>query len=191
MASLEIAETAIEAGASCVTHMFNAMLQPHHRDPGIFGLLGSESCRRPYFGLICDGIHVHPNCIKMAYNAHQSGTILVTDAMSTLGLPDGIHPWTDGESIEKRDGKMVLVGTNTIAGSCIAMDQCLRNFTKWTGAGIAKALQCVTEHPARLLGIYGRKGSLSPGADADLVVLNAQREVTMVFKAGQVVFEHE
>lgn len=169
--------------------MFNAMLQPHHRDPGIFGLLGSETCRRPYFGLICDGVHVHPNCIKMAYNAHRSGTILVTDAMSTLGLPDGTYPWTNGDDIEKREGKMVLVGTDKIAGSCITLDQCVRNFEKWTGADIAEVIQCVTENPARLLGIYGQKGSLAPGADADLVVLDEERRVQMVFKSGTIIVD--
>lgn len=188
-ASLEEAEGAVMSGASCVTHMFNAMLQPHHRDPGIFGLLGSEDYKRPYFGLICDGMHVHPNCIKMAYNAHRSGTILVTDAMSTLGLPDGVYPWTNGEDIEKRDGKMVLVGTETIAGSCITLDQCLRNFMRWTGVGIAEAIQCVTEHPAKLLKCYGEKGSLQAAADADLVVLDDEGHVKMVFKSGTMILD--
>ena len=115
---------AADLGATMITHLFNAMTEPHHRTPGIFGILGSQeqdegrkTKRRPWFGLIADGIHVHPSMIRVAYSAHPDGCILVTDAMAVLGLPDGDYTWTNGEVIEKRGGKVTLKGTEgTIAG---------------------------------------------------------------------------
>ena len=121
---------AVDLGATMITHLFNAMVEPHHRTPGIFGILGLQekeyedkdkegqtARRRPWFGLIADGIHVHPSMARVAYNAHPNGCILVTDAMAVLGLPDGDYTWTNGEVIEKRGGKVTLKGTDgTIAG---------------------------------------------------------------------------
>ena len=120
-ATHEEALKAIADGATMVTHLYNAMSQPHHRDTGIFGLLGEreglltpegEIAQRPYFGIIADGIHVHPSMIRVAYRAHPSGCILVTDAMSVLGLPDGDYAWTNGEIIEKRGPLVTLKGAN-------------------------------------------------------------------------------
>src|SRR5579862_6981269 len=92
----EQALTAVEAGATMITHLFNAMRPLHHRNPGIFGVLGaSGSLPRPYFGVIADGIHLHPTCIKLAFNAHPDGFILITDAMKLAGLEDGIYDWTN------------------------------------------------------------------------------------------------
>ncbi|KAJ1672753.1 N-acetyl-glucosamine-6-phosphate deacetylase, partial [Spiromyces aspiralis] len=82
------AEEACRRGCSLITHLFNAQPVFHQRDPGIVGLLGSPR-ERPYYGIICDGIHVHPNSVKIAYNAHPGGAILVTDAMAAQGLPEG------------------------------------------------------------------------------------------------------
>ena len=117
-ASFQQVSKATELGATMITHLFNAMPQPHHRDSGIFGILGAQKAlRRPYFGIIADGIHVHPSMVGVAFNAHPEGCILVTDAMSVLGLADGDYAWTNGEVMEKRGGKVTLKGTNgTIAG---------------------------------------------------------------------------
>ena len=115
---------AAKQGATMITHLFNAMNQPHHRDTGMFGILGAqEGLKRPWFGIIADGIHVHPSMIKVAYNAYPQGCILVTDAMAVLGLDDGDYSWTNGEIVEKRGGKVTLKGTDgTIAGRLIFFD---------------------------------------------------------------------
>jgi N-acetylglucosamine-6-phosphate deacetylase len=153
-ASYEEASTAVAAGATMITHLFNAMRPSHHRDPGIFGVLGvapasaaaaatdndytddvddnvhedrsssSSSKRRgklgrPYFGIIADGIHLHPATINIAWNAHPDGFILVTDSMHMVGLPDGRYEWTNGEGehfIVKKGHVLLLEGTGTIAG---------------------------------------------------------------------------
>lgn len=119
-ATYEDATAAVAAGATMITHLFNAMRPLHHRNPGIFGVLGrAESLPRPYFGIIADGIHLHPNTIKIAYNAHPDGFLLVTDAMHMVGLPDGRYQWTNGEGehhILKKGFVLTLEGTDSIAG---------------------------------------------------------------------------
>ena len=105
-------QDAVGQGASMVTHMYNAMTQPHHRDTGIFGILGREDARqRPFFGIIADGVHVHPSMVRLAYNAHPQGFILVTDSMAMLGLPDGEYDnfsWTQGATIIKKGIHLTL-----------------------------------------------------------------------------------
>lgn len=98
-----------------VTHMFNAMQQFHHRDPGIIGLLGSPVRTRPFYGIICDGIHVHPNSIKIAYYSHPKGVCLVTDAMAAMGLPKGSYVLGNME-VEVSSEGVYIAGTDTLAG---------------------------------------------------------------------------
>lgn len=175
-ATYEEASQAVSKGATMITHLFNAMRPLHHRNPGVFGVLGkAESVPRPYFGIISDGIHLHPTTIKIAYSAHPDGFVLVTDAMHLVGLPDGAYPWTNGgktNNIVKRGSKLLLENSDTIAGSSITLLECVNNFMKWTGASIPQALGAVTSTPAAMLGLQGVKGTLESGADADLVILS-------------------
>ncbi|KAK2590576.1 N-acetyl-glucosamine-6-phosphate deacetylase [Conoideocrella luteorostrata] len=175
-ATYEEASEAVGQGASMITHLFNAMRPLHHRNPGIFGVLGkAESLTRPYFGIISDGIHLHPTTIKIAFNAHPDGFILVTDAMHLAGLPDGAYPWTNGEqtcNIVKKGSKLLLENSDTIAGSSITLIECVNNFLEWSGASIPQALKAVTATPAAMLGIQDVKGFLEAGADADLVIFS-------------------
>lgn len=108
---------AVRKGATSITHLFNAMKPLHHRDPGLFGLLGqNHGAARPYFGLIADGIHLHPTTVKIAWTAHPEGMILVTDALALMGLEDGVHEWTNGDRILKKGPHLTKYGTDTIAG---------------------------------------------------------------------------
>jgi N-acetylglucosamine-6-phosphate deacetylase len=113
--------SAVHAGASMITHLFNAMSSPHHRDTGIFGMLGrTDDSERPFFGIIADDIHVAPNMVRVAYNAHPAGCILVTDAMAMVGMADGEYenfPWTQGATIVKKGNRLSLKGIEgSIAG---------------------------------------------------------------------------
>jgi N-acetylglucosamine-6-phosphate deacetylase len=175
-ATYEDASAAVAQGATMITHLFNAMRPLHHRNPGVFGVLGlAESLPRPYFGIIADGIHLHPNTIKIAFNAHPEGFILVTDAMHLVGLPDGAYPWTNGErmcNIVKKGSKLLLENSETIAGSSITLLECVNNFLQWTGASIPRALGAVTATPAAMLGMQGVKGTLDAEADADFVIFS-------------------
>jgi N-acetylglucosamine-6-phosphate deacetylase len=122
-ATYEEASAAVEKGATMITHLFNAMRPLHHRNPGIFGVLGqAESLPRPYFGVISDGIHLHPTTVKIAYNSHPDGFILVTDAMHLVGLPDGAYRWTNGDEenfIVKKGSVLLLENSETIAGRSV------------------------------------------------------------------------
>lgn len=175
-ANYEQALSATQHGAGMITHLFNAMRPFYHRNPGIFGLLGQSERRRPYYGLIADGIHLHPTSIKIAYNAHPHGLVLVTDAMRLCGLPDGIYEWTNGERIIKNGARLTLEGSDKIAGSSATLIECVNNFRRWSNTSTAEALSAVTSTPARLLGLEGVKGSLESGADADLVVLGESQD---------------
>lgn len=201
-ATYEEASRAVAEGATMITHLFNAMRPLHHRNPGVFGVLGiAERLPRPYFGIIADGIHLHPTTIKIAYNAHPEGFILVTDAMHLVGLPDGTYDWTNGDQcskIVKTGSVLLLEGSGAIAGSSITLIECVNNFLNWSGCTIPQALNAVTATPATLLGLRGIKGSLEPGADADLVIFseNSQSEgprliVDEVWKHGTRVHNRE
>jgi len=197
-ATYEEASAAVAAGATMITHLFNAMRPLHHRNPGVFGVLGiAESLPRPHFGIIADGIHLHPTSIKIAFNAHPEGFILVTDAMHLVGLPDGVYDWGNGERIVKRGSELLLEGTDKIAGSSIALIECVSNFLNFSGATVPQALKAVTATPAAMLGLSGVKGSLESDADADLVVLEEEVDVggkrrlriDQVWKFGSKVFD--
>jgi len=120
-ATYEEASSAVSRGATMITHLFNAMRPLHHRNPGIFGVLGeAKGMPRPFFGVISDGIHLHPTTIKIAFNAHPDGFILVTDAMHMVGLPDGPYEWTNGDKCMQlvKNGKVLLLeDSDTIAGA--------------------------------------------------------------------------
>jgi len=198
-ATYEEASLAIASGATMITHLFNAMRPLHHRNPGVFGVLGrAESLRRPYFGVIADGIHLHPTSVKIAFNAHPEGFILVTDAMHLVGLPDGMYDWTNGRILEKKGARLTLAGGETIAGSTITLIECVSNFLRWSGVDTAVGLRAVTETPARMLGLQGVKGCLESDADADLVVISEvegvegrELRIDQVWKFGSKVFERK
>jgi N-acetylglucosamine-6-phosphate deacetylase len=177
-ASFEIGEKAVKAGASFITHLFNGMLGFHHRGPGLPGLLTSTAVEKErrtiFYGNVVDGLHTHPNALKIAYRSHPKGCILVTDAMAALGLPEG-KVFKIGESdVEIRNHGAYVAGTETLAGAIASMDMCVRNLRKFTGCSIVEAVECATLHPAMLLGIDKKKGSLNFGCDADLVILNKE-----------------
>ncbi|WVQ97317.1 hypothetical protein IAU59_004428 [Kwoniella sp. CBS 9459] len=147
---------------------------------------GSAKVARPFFSIIADGIHVHPQAICMAYNAHPEGCILVSDAMHMLdpGLPDGLHPWRNG-MIEKRDGGIVLAGTDTLAGSILPLPQAVLNLARYTGISLAQSIVCATYNPARCLGgVVADKVGFEEGCWADLVVWD-ERGVRGVWKGGK------
>ncbi|KAJ1939541.1 N-acetyl-glucosamine-6-phosphate deacetylase [Linderina macrospora] len=212
MADNETARRAHRNGARMITHLFNAMTDFHHRDPGVIGLLGSTGMpgehkldangvvepstatmgTDTFYGLICDGIHVHPNTVKIAYNSHPAGAILVTDAMGAMGLPDGqyklgnmsvdVKPKTDVKGCPRA---AVIQGTNTLAGSIVTLIECVRNFHEFTQCSIVDAIEAATLHPAQMLGVQDRKGSLNYGCDADIIFLTDDLQVDSVFVRGQ------
>ncbi|CAE6521196.1 unnamed protein product [Rhizoctonia solani] len=150
----------------------------------------TESLERPFYGMIVDGIHSHPNSVKLAYTAHPEGCVLVTDAMSMLDphLPDGVHEWRDGKSLVKQGDKLFIQGTDTLAGSVVTLPKCIRNFMAFTSCTLGDAIKCATYNPAKCLGIEARKGTLRAGADADLVVMTSEGEILSTWVSGKQVW---
>ncbi|CAO3628032.1 unnamed protein product [Mucor fragilis] len=207
-ATIDQAEAGVAAGATFMTHLFNAMRPFHQRDPGMVGILGASDLPepkqperhplpsstspdgnkpdpRPFYGVICDGVHVHPNSVRIAYYSHPRGCVLVTDALSAAGLPRGIYQ-LGGRDVEVRGVSGAYVkGTNTLAGSTVTIDHCVRNFKKFTRCTAVEALEAATLHPAQALGIQATKGTLNPGSDADLVFLDDDLHIQKVFVRGE------
>ncbi|XP_029945451.1 N-acetylglucosamine-6-phosphate deacetylase [Salarias fasciatus] len=190
VANLSQAEDAVQHGASFITHLFNAMLPFHHRDPGIVGLLTSDRIppgRTVFYGMIADGIHTNPAALRIAHRAHPSGLVLVTDAITAMGLPPGRH--TLGQQVIEIQGLHAYVaGTKTLCGSIATMDMCVRHFKQASGCSMEEALEAAALHPAQLLGISHTKGKLDYGADADLVLLDDALNVKSTFISGEKVW---
>ena len=103
-------------------------------------------------------------------------------------LQDGVHAWRDGKRFVKAGDRLYLEGTDTLAGSVVTLDKCVRNFARFTGCSLGEALRCATFAPARCLGVEARKGTLRPGADADLVVLDRKGRVLSTWVRGREVW---
>ncbi|KAF6716806.1 putative N-acetylglucosamine-6-phosphate deacetylase [Oryzias melastigma] len=193
VADLSQAEEAVQHGASCITHLFNAMQPFHHRDPGIVGLLTSDKIpagRTVFYGMIADGIHTNPAALRIAHRAHPSGLVLVTDAITAMGLPPGRH--TLGQQVIEIQGLHAYVaGTKTLSGSIATMDMCVRHFRLASGCKVEEALEAASLHPAQALGISHRKGRLDYGLDADLVMLDDSLNVKATYISGQEVWRKE
>ncbi|OBZ65838.1 putative N-acetylglucosamine-6-phosphate deacetylase [Grifola frondosa] len=151
------------------------------------GKVADLSFERPFYELIVDGIHSHPNSVRLAYTSYPEGCILITDAMKILdpNLKDGIHEWRDGKRFVKSGDKLYLEGTDTLAGSVVTLDKCVRNFSRFTGCSLGEAIKCATYNPAKCFGLENKKGTLRPGADADLVVLDRRGNVLSTWVKGQ------
>ncbi|KAK7473401.1 hypothetical protein BaRGS_00035374 [Batillaria attramentaria] len=191
MANLVQGEEAVGHGASFITHLFNAMLPFHHRDPHLVGLLTSERLpheKTIFYGLISDGIHTHPAALRIAHRVHPKGLVLVTDAMQAMGMPEGTYNFVQ-QSVEIKGRRALLAGTNTLAGSIARMDVCVRHFVKATSCGPVLALEAASLHPAQLLGITDQKGTLDFGTDADFILLNDALEVKATYIAGEQVWK--
>lgn len=187
MANLEQGERAVQNGATFITHLFNAMLPFHHRDPGIVGLLASSNIpagRTVYYGVIADGIHTNPSALRIAYKTHPDGVVLVTDAVAPMGLEPGRHNFGN-ITVEVNEGKAYVAGTTTLAGSVATMDGCVRIFKTSARCSTEKALEAATLHPAKMLGIEKERGTLDYGAVADFVMLDDDLNVLSTFLAGR------
>lgn len=181
-------EQVIEAASQGVrqaTHTFNAMVGLHHREPGTVG--GVLTDDRIYAQVIADGVHVHPAAVKVLARAKgPRRTLLITDAMRAAGLPDGQYD-LGGQPITVRGGVARTPG-GALAGSTATLDAVLRNMMAFAGLTLAAALPMATSAPAEAMGLAGRKGVLAPGADADVILLDAVGHVRLTMVAGRVVY---
>jgi N-acetylglucosamine-6-phosphate deacetylase len=181
---VEVAD-AVTAGATSVTHLFNAMSPFSHRDPGVVGAALADT--RLSCGLIVDGIHLDPITVAVAWRAlGPARTLLVTDAVAALGMPFGEHP-LGGTTVTVGPGG-VRLADGTLAGSSLSAVDAVRNLVDFTGCEMHEAVGTITWNPARLLRQPDR-GILEPGRRADLVVLTPELDVVATMVGGQLVYE--
>jgi N-acetylglucosamine-6-phosphate deacetylase len=159
------AQAAIVAGASTATHTFNAMRPLDHREPGILGTVLDTPTL--FAELICDGIHVAPALVRLWLRLKQEKAILVTDAISAIGMPDG--PCTlAGLPVTVANGKATLTDhPETLAGSVLTLDRAVANLRTFTGCALEEAVRCASSHPAALLGLADTIASLRQGQPAN------------------------
>lgn len=186
-ATFEEASAAIKAGASHMTHTFNAMTPLHHRSPGVVGAA-------MYFDVTCemitDNIHLHPAIQKILYSIKgDDRIILITDAIRACLLKDGEYDL--GGQVVHVVGKEVRLASGNIAGSVHTMNNAVKNFIENTGAQLFKAVNMASLNPARLLGIDNKKGSIEKGKDADFVLFDENYNVKMTIINGRVVYSNK
>jgi N-acetylglucosamine-6-phosphate deacetylase len=183
-ATYEQARHAVDLGATVGTHLFNAMPPLHHREPG--PALALLEDRRVTVEMIADGVHVHPAMVRSVVEfAGPDRVAAVTDAIAAAGSGDGEYR-LGAVSINVMRGVARVRGTSTIAGSTATMDRLfagLAGLGRDPDAGLAAAVAMTSATPARALGL-SRVGSLRPGYDADLVVLDPELRVTTVMVRG-------
>ncbi|MGW5335344.1 N-acetylglucosamine-6-phosphate deacetylase [Streptomyces bauhiniae] len=174
---------AIDAGATVATHLFNAMPPIGHRDPGpITALLEDE---RVTVELINDGTHLHPAALQLAF--HHAGAdrvAFITDAMDAAGSADGRYLLGPLE-VEVQGGVARLVEGGSIAGSTLTLDRAFRRAVTVDRLPVADVVRALSANPARLLGLADRVGSLEPGKDADLVLLDGDFALKGVMRRGE------
>lgn len=182
-AGYEQTVAAIDAGATVATHLFNAMPGLHHRAPGpIAALLEDE---RVTVELINDGIHLHPAVLELAFRSAGAGRVaFITDAMDAAGFGDGRYD-LGPMAVEVKDGVARLVEGGSIAGSTLTLDTAFRRAVTIDGLSLEDTVRALSATPARLLGQYDRIGSLEPGKDADLVVLDTAYDLVGVMRKGE------
>ncbi|HEV3220822.1 MAG TPA: N-acetylglucosamine-6-phosphate deacetylase [Candidatus Acidoferrales bacterium] len=179
-ATYEQAMAAIERGARHAAHVFNAMRPFSHRDTGVLGAVFTSP--QVTAELIADGVHVDAAAMKLLLKAKTAGgVILVSDGTAATGMRDGRYRLGDFEVDVK--GGVVRNTEGKLAGSALPLDRALRNILA-LGVPMMDAVWMLTVQPARLLGIEKRKGVLAEGADADMVLLDAQMQISGVIARG-------
>jgi N-acetylglucosamine-6-phosphate deacetylase len=179
-ATLETARAAVQAGARHATHTFNAMRPLDHRDPGIVGeVLTSAQLTAD---IIADGIHLAPEVVQIFLRSKGiERSVLITDAMSAAGMPDGTYQLGPIQ-VEVKDGRATANGS--LAGSVLTMDRAVRNVTQFAGWTLQNAVRAATLNPTRAAGL-AQHGHLSAGAEANIVVLSAKGEVQKTIICGR------
>jgi N-acetylglucosamine-6-phosphate deacetylase len=175
---------AVAVGASSATHTFNAMRVLDHREPGILGTVLDNDAL--FAELICDGIHVAPEMVRLWLKAKgENKAILVTDSISATGMPDGEY-MLGGFKVTVEDGRCYATddlakGAHTLAGSVLTMDQAVANLRRFTGASLATAVRLASWNPARMLGL---DRAVLPGEPASFNCFSAEGELRSTVLRG-------
>lgn len=180
-ATYEQMHAGLKAGISGFTHLYNAMSQLTAREPGVVGAALSD--KASYAGIIADGYHVAPPSIKAAVNAKgRDHMMLVTDAMPCVGSAENSFTLA-GNLVQVSGGKCTLKD-GTLAGSSLNMAQAVRNTSDWLDLPLEEAANMASGVPAAFLGLSQMLGYITPGARANFVLLDTQRNVQQTWIHG-------
>lgn len=174
----------IKAGARSTTHLFNAMSPLQHRNPGVVGaILDNEEI---FAELILDGVHLDEAIFRIALKCKGVDRInLITDATSLAGLPDGEYGELPDRAVRKTGGKIVVAGTDTLAGSALDMNSVYKNAAKFSQLSQPELSKITSLNAAKISGNEANIGSIELGKLADLVLLDAESNVCATMIEGQ------
>ena len=182
-------EKAGDVGIHRVTHLFNGMSGLLHSNPGVAAAALND--KRVLCELICDGFHVNEHLIKIAYSCKKAeGIVLITDAMSAKGEPDGFYKLGELD-VEKKEGKCVLKDTNTLAGSVVSFSSCFKNFHDWIQPSDQELALVSSYNVAKQLRLHNVIGEIKEGFLADLTIVNNNYEVVMTVCEGEISYIKE
>ena len=182
-ATFEEATKGIELGATSTTHTFNAMSPLQHREPGMVGaVLDADDI---FCEAILDGIHIHPVAFRVLLARKGIDKVnLVTDSTSYAGEGDGKFSRPDGRTLIKDGGRIVIEGSNTLAGSSLNMNMALKNCLKFSTVDLSDLSKLTSLNAAKIIGCENDLGSIESGKIADLVVLDANFDTQAVMMEG-------
>lgn len=179
-AGYDQAAAVFDAGATHLTHLFNAMSGIHHRHPGPIGAASERESVTAE--LICDGIHVHPSAVRMAFRLFPGRICLISDALRCCGMADGSYS-LGGQEILLSGGVARLTG-GAIAGSAADLYQCMRRAVSF-GIPREQAVWAATALPARVIGRESETGAIADGRAADFVICGGELEPEAVYLGGK------
>lgn len=179
-------EAAVAAGATNVTHTYNAQTPLHHREAGVVGaamLIDELNCE-----MICDTIHVSVPAIKIfVKNKPHYKFTLITDAMRAKGMPDGLSE-LGGQQVFVKNGEARL-SDGTLAGSVLKMNVAVKNLVEKVGVSFTDAVDFASANPAKNLGLYDERGSIEVGKRADFAVMDKDYNILCTVVGGKVVYK--
>ncbi len=180
-ADYDLAKQAYEAGATHVTHIFNAMMPYNSRKPG---LVGAALDYASQVEMICDGIHLHPSVLRTIFRlmGQDERVCIISDSMRAAGLSDGVYE-LGGQTVYVKSGKATLAD-GTIAGAAICQSEAFRRLISF-GVPLEQAVMAATHTPARAIHMDHEIGSIAPGMRADFTILNDDMTVYAVVLGGE------
>ena len=178
-ASYDEARAVYEAGATHLTHLYNAMPGIHHRKPGVIG--AASECEQVYAELICDGQHVHPSAVRMAFRLFPERICLISDALRCCGMAEGTYELA-GLEVRLYNAEARLAD-GTLAGSVTDLGECMRRAAAF-GIPMEEAIRAASCRPAKALGLEGELGDIASGLAADFTVCGEDLRPERVFING-------
>lgn len=168
------------------THFCNGMRPIHHREPGLQVALLQSECM---LEIIADGFHIHPEMIRFIYDTiGENRMILISDSMRATELADGIYD-LGGQQVRVEEGLCKLVGSDALAGSTLNLNRSRKNMKEWLGLSDMTMAKLTSANSAKLLGLFGEKGSIETGKDADFYIVDENEDVVLTVSEGEIIYE--